>query len=114
MPNDVQHNKEAGIIEVRAYGALLKLEIEQALDQARAISEQAGTHKLTDVEAGPSTLELFDVSPNLPCEIRHALLNKVPKPIPGDVRFYETVAMNRGQPIKVFTDREEAFRWLNE
>ena len=64
------------------------------------------------------TVELFD----LPGILEHLGLDKTDRitvvycedsPMRSDFEFFENVAVNRGYAVKLFTDADEARRWLN-
>ena len=117
MPNDVRLNEELGVIEIRAYGALTKDEVLQAISEVRRIFDERGFTKIladvTEVEAMPTFLETFELFSTFPKGFRRALLVHKSQSLIHNLAFGRAVSVNRGLPIKVFTDRQKALQWLN-
>lgn len=118
MPNDVTVNRELGIIEVKAYGTLVKEEILKAITEIHSIHKTEGIDKVladaTKVEAAPGTLDTFEIFANYPKGIKQAVLLHRSQPTGKDAEFIENVSLNRGRSTRVFDTRDEALEWLFE
>lgn len=118
MPIRVVQNKQLGIIEVNAFGALLRSDLEQANAEIQRIHDEEGVDKIlgdaTKVEKIPSTTDSYVVWSAFPQYFRHAIVVRKSDPASRDAQFVEDVGVNRGQNLKFFETREEALRWLFE
>lgn len=73
----------------------------------------------TSMIARASTLKIFSTPDmyekmNAPRTNKVALIAPTDQDTKTDLKFYETVCVNRGWPIKMFADRDSAVRWLRE
>jgi len=95
---------------------------DQILDSC---ARHQGTKILLDqrgLSGNPTAMERFRMATVFTAKfIQARLTNRIPacvfamvgqEPMVDPKRFGETVALNRGIPIKVFTDFQEALRWL--
>jgi hypothetical protein len=73
-------------------------------------TEMTGGHTVFDLYNVVANLENYQIDPRT----KEALLTVPSSATAGDVRFYETAAVNRGFTVKLFTDREAALAWLSE
>jgi hypothetical protein len=64
-----------------------------------------------------SVINLFEFSASFrtvfPPGILHAVVYSLDANDKSEVEFVETVASNRGTPIKIFEDKNKAIKWLN-
>ena len=64
-----------------------------------------------------STTDLFEFSASFqtvfPPGIMHAVVYSLDSNAKADAHFVETVASNRGTPIKIFKNKNKAINWLN-
>jgi hypothetical protein len=123
MPYDLKYNAELGIIEGRVEGEFTAQNIRDwSIAAAQLAEEQACDLYLHDFRQGRvklSTLEIHQL-PEILAEIftAHGMdIHRVKRALVvnrdiEDYRFFENVASNRGQPVRVFTDIDEATRWL--
>jgi hypothetical protein len=115
MPEEVTFDAHNQLIRVRSWGKCGIQDWHSSKDQVLKLNSEHGCNKLlVDVreqEAAPSITEIFEFGVNWPRSIRVALL--VGKDTEKDQRFLETVAFNRGIPMKDFTEEDEAIEWLN-
>jgi hypothetical protein len=123
MKIQYQLEQRADHIRVVALGIYDALEALQVLREA---IEAALAHKQTKVlvdcrelTGTPGTMQRFDLADTITrfyherrgsSVIRLAIVGT--EPLIDPVRFGETVAHNRGFPIKVTTDLDEALSWL--
>ena len=116
MPNLVTVNKELGIIEVKAYGVLLKSEMEEAIAEICRIRQEEGINKIladaTKVEKGPDTTETYFIWSEYPSGFRQAVLLRRSDPAGSDAKYIENLCLNRGLLTRVFETREDALQWL--
>lgn len=116
MPNQVTINTELGIIEVNAYGIVLRSEMEEAIEEIHRIHQEEGINKIladtTKVERGPSTLDTFEIWSQYPRGFKHAIWLGRSEMVRKDVQFIENIRMNRAQQTRAFETREEALQWL--
>ena len=91
----------------------------KTIELAKANSANLYLIDVVDLEGGVSTVGLYD----LPAVYEKAgvdrrvvcaaiLYNAKDKALANDVHFYETVCINNGWKVKMFSDRQEAIRWL--
>ncbi|MGI9205692.1 MAG: STAS/SEC14 domain-containing protein [Woeseiaceae bacterium] len=78
------------------------------------ISEKHGTNRLLvdtrDMLSAAQSIDLFEFGLNWPHTIRAAIL--FGDHTAQDMRFLETVAVNRGKEIRLFADEASALDWL--
>lgn len=126
MPFIIFLDKETGIIHGKIKGKTDNLVLRKyALEMDKVISAENKKLILSDYREAFfsfSVLELFHLPEkhNLLLEslgknihaLKRALL--VSKSDDEMANFFEDVAVNRGQNVKVFTDEEEAINWLQQ
>jgi hypothetical protein len=111
-----------GVVESVYSGAVSPEELERAVVAAVDLARESGTWRfytdVTGLTGGHSVGDLFAVVGllerlGLPRTLREALL-VLPTTVAGpDVQFYEDACRNRGWNVRLFTERERAFEWLN-
>lgn len=120
MPGKVLFNSKDNLIEVHSWGEVTNSEMLRSQGEVERLYQESKTTKvLFDTEAvevlpSPYTLYEFVVSllgTRNPAALRFALLTRVG--LKNDMRFVETVAVNRGILAKKFLDRPQALAWLN-
>jgi hypothetical protein len=123
MKIQYQFEQRPDHVRVVASGIYDALEVQQVLREAiAAASAHQQTKVLVDcreLTGTPGTMQRFDLADTITrfyherrgaSVIRLAIVGA--EPLIDPARFGETVALNRGLPIKVTTDLEEALRWL--
>tara|TARA_Y100000031_G_scaffold8313_1_gene9257 strand:- start:164 stop:532 length:369 start_codon:yes stop_codon:yes gene_type:complete len=115
MPEEVTFDAKRQLICVRSWGECGIQDWNSSKDQVLQLNSKHGCNKLlVDVreqEAAPGTMEIFKFGASWPLSIRVAIL--VGKGTQEDQKFLETVAVNRGIPMKDFMEEDEAIEWLN-
>jgi len=120
MPGEVLFNAKDNLIEIHSWGNLTNLEMLQSQCEVERLYQESKTTKVLfdteAVEALPSPYILYEFVVSLldtknPVDLRIALLTRVA--LQNDMRFVETVAVNRGILARYFLDRPQALAWLN-
>ena len=104
----VAQGKDENLNDVKEYGL-------NVINQAISFGCRKILCDERELEYNLSTIDAFEsakfISENAPKVAKVALVCN-PKYLP-DAKFWETVSLNRGLTIKVFTKIEEAEDWLN-
>lgn len=109
------------IIETAYVGLVGQAELESAVRATIDLAGRTGiTRFLADcsrLEGGHSILELFGIANTLSASgafgaMREAVLLPALPTAAEDVRFWETVCLNRGLIVRIFDDRAAAIDWL--
>ncbi len=120
MPGKVLFNAKDNLIEIHSWGEVTNSEmLRSQCEVERLYQEKQTTKVLFDTEAVvtlPSPYMLYEFVVSLldtrnPAALRFALLTRVG--LKNDMRFVETVAVNRGILARYFIDRPQAMAWLN-
>ena len=115
MPEEVTFDSEKHLMRVRSWGKCSIQDWESSKAQVLQLSLEHGCNKLMvdarGQEAAPGTLDIFKFGESWLLSIRVAIL--VGPTTVKDQNFLKTVAVNRGIPMKAFTDEGEAMEWLN-
>ena len=116
MPDEVRVNESKGIIEVVSSGDLTKQDMERTKAKLQSVLAENAFYRVlidtTRLHAVPKTFEIFEAWSTHSRSFKIALLIMASSAIAKDVAFAETVGVNRGQVVKLFSDKEEALRWL--
>jgi len=116
MPDTLKVDNEKEIIEIRSYGTLTKVDMEKSIEGLMELKRKHGIDKVlidtTKLDSVPNTIEIFETMANFPHGFKVAIIIDKNKAIASDIRFGETVAMNRGKNIKVFSNNSSAINWL--
>lgn len=116
MSDEVRVHEDEGIIEVVSSGILTRQDMESTKAKIQKILVEKGFRRVlidtTRIQSDPDTFNIFDAWKNHSKDFRIAILATESSPIIKDILFTENVAVNRGQTVKVFWDREKARRWL--
>lgn len=121
MPGKVLFNAKDNLIEIHSWGEVTNSEMLRSQGELERLYQEKKTTKvLFDTEAVetlPSPYMLYEFVVSLldtrnPAALRFALLTRVG--LENDMRFVETVAVNRGILARYFIDdRPLALAWLN-
>ena len=111
----VSYDNTNKVIRVQALGAETILDWETSKMQVIQLSSEHNCNKVLvdarDQTAAPTTMELFYFTESWPINIR---VTKLIGPVTReDQHFVETVAVNRGIPMKDFMNECDAMAWLN-
>ena len=116
MPDKVFFNEDIGVIEVESYGVVTKNDIQESIRTILQIAQDKGINWLlvdtTRQETMPSTTGIYDIFSTFPRSLKLALLVQPSQTTAEDIRFVETVGVNRGFSMQIFHSREEALKWL--
>ena len=121
MPREFLVDRKKRCLFIRVFGSVTNDESKKALQRVRQLCQKNNLHRvLIDhraVEALPETQELFDLAQqfveSLGRMIRFAVIQASGQVL-ADEGFFETVVLNRGGQLRLFTERSEAEAWLNE
>lgn len=120
MPGKVRFNAQDNLIEIHSWGEVTNSEMLRSQGEVERIYQDKQTTKVLfdtkAVEALPSPYMLYEFVVSLldnrnPVVLRFALLTRAG--LKNDMRFVETVAVNRGLLAKYFLERPQALEWLN-
>ena len=116
MAAEVSYDDINQVIRVRAYGDEAIEDWEASKERVMQLnSEHACSRVLVDAreqQSAPTVSDLFDFAINWPRTIRVAkLVGSKTREAQG---FVEMVAVNRGIPMKDFTEESEAMVWLDK
>jgi SpoIIAA-like len=120
MPIELLYDAENDYIAMQVTG---RLDITAAKKYVPILREAMATHKchrlLNDMRQADLAVSLVEYfrAPHqpfdaLPPDARRAIVTS--EKAARDLGFFETVSVNRGQTVKVFTDMDEAKHWLME
>ena len=119
MEYNVEYDQENDILIARYQGVL---EIESLINLAKVITKKGQEHDckrlLNDFRHASievDTMELFNVADQLKSEgfdRKWKRATVIAEQYRGHLRFYETVAFNRGHRVRVVTELDEAINWL--
>ena len=120
----VEYNAEIGVVQCSYMGQVTADEFKEGTIKAIALAKDNNTKLFliddSKWQGGASVFGLFEL-PDLHEKHDADRVSRVALilPPPGtpeekDAHFYETVCRNRGWNVTVFSEREEAIRWLTE
>lgn len=126
MPSSIAYDATAGFIAVVHHGSDDQPSLKNTLLEVVRLMKEHGCHLvLSDyrdavVNMSPAAIyaypkEAVEVSKAAgidPHQTRQAIVLSDQSPNLADFQFYETVSVNRGRMIKVFTDIDQAIGWL--
>lgn len=120
MAHSVKLVEDEKYIVLFLIGDQTRSSLEIAREEASTILTENGLSRvLVDVTQGFNKMPVTDNfsftiehQENFPENTRHAMLVS-PEQV-DDFRFVENVSQNRGIPLKLFLDRDEAISWLVE
>ena len=117
MECDVRYDAETETIVLKVTG---DVEVEAVKQAAPAVTALIREHRcrrmLTDMRGAAFRLDTFQIY-RMPETMAQAGIGSLRRAMVfsrdlEDAKFYETVTANRAQFMKVFTDMDEARRWL--
>ncbi len=114
MPEKVTPHPEQGFIECLSTGKTSLEDYRGSLKEALRIRKDTGLDKiLVDDREHSGAYETFPIHKfigEIPPALRVALL--ISQKTLSENRFIETVSVNRGGNLRIFTDKDEALAWL--
>lgn len=116
MPYELKVNEESGILELKSYGPVSGEEITESMIEIQHLSEETGIRLLfvdsREVDKMPNTIDLFELTSRFPRFLKMAILVPADSELMETYKFGETVGVNRGIPLRVFTSASDAIEWL--
>lgn len=121
MPGRIHFNEVNNIIEIHSWGELTNSDLFHSQGEVERLHQENGTMKMLfdtkAVDLLPSPYALYEFVNSLlvagkPGVLRLALHTSFN--LRDDIRFVETVAVNRGILARSFLDYSEALAWLND
>jgi len=114
MPEIVKYLEDLGMIRVDSFGETSIDDWNNSMKQVLRINKDTGC-SLVLVDArkqnvSPDTMDLYDFGSELPRAFKFAVV--ISDKTIDDHFFLETVGKNRGKPIQLFRNIEEAVSWL--
>ena len=121
MPYEIKFLKETGIVSIENKGELTFDELIEQSKEAINLGRENYSHLfLTDfsnVKVHASTMEVLQF-PEIYEQLGMNKMSKIAVLVSGielnteDLKFYETICLNRGWQIKIFLEKEPAIEWL--
>ena len=122
MPSTLEYNPELGIVQLKYVGRVTGDEFKETTFEAQDLAKKNNTNLFLIDDSELEDAGLLHDLYNLPAlyeELGVDRVSKVALLLPRlsaaaaeDARFYETICVNRGWLVKVFTERQEAINWL--
>ena len=121
MPVTARYDAEHDLVETTFTGVTTRADVIQEIELTLALIEKHGcTRILSDISRAQlevSTLDVFQQPDDQESagSSRAYLIAVIPPPTEAGKelgRFYETVCLNRGWPVKVCSTRQQAIDWL--
>jgi hypothetical protein len=119
MPETVSIDIERGVILIDSSHHIGEDDLRRSLESVLQLAHRHGINKVmidaTGQRSLPSVFALYRFASELSAHarnLRHAIV--VSEQSPEDIRFVETAAHNRGTIMKLFSEREDAWSWLNQ
>lgn len=121
MSYTISHNTLLGVIEVIFKGGTTAGDLVKITSECISIGDETHTAKFlvdtSDIELAASSLDIINLPNQYAAEhinrfTRIALIQPTSAASRESVHFYETVCVNRGWFVKIFTDRQSAMDWL--
>lgn len=117
MSYELKVNRVEGIIEVRSFGKENLNSLKKQLDEIIQLSEQENIFKVlvdtTDLEMLSSVTDIFTFMSDLPRKMKYATYSNQGQKVINDLKFAETVSVNRGINVRHLMSKEEALKFLH-
>ncbi len=120
MGYELSYNQERDLIVGRVEGKIDPALVKAMASELAELVASSGCRKLLNdlrrADTTPSAFDVYDMprivdKQGVPIACRRALLVSEPS---GDFAFLETVSVNVGQQVRIFTDLEASLEWLEE
>jgi len=118
---NINFSEENKLVEIKYFGIVTKKDLEEAFSGAVELwkehntflilsdcREMEGGHTLSDLFGLIGELQNVDVLRNM----KEAVILSKDDDSAGNVEFWETACMNRGFKVRIFSEEEEARKWL--
>jgi len=121
MPYTITFLEDEKIVVIQNIGKLSPEEFEKQNKEAYALSQTKDSLLClvdnTQIAPSISTLDLYSYPDiyeklDIPKTIRVAVILPEDTVTRGNIRFWETVCINRGWTVKIFNTKNEAIDWL--
>jgi len=116
MPDQITYDEKAHLVRVRVCGTTTIEEMTSSMNEVLDLHRAHGVTRLfidlRDMLRAANTADLFEFGREWPQSLRAAIL--VGENAAEDIRFLETVAVNRGRDMQVFVNEAAAMDWLEE
>ena len=122
MPWTYKHNQTLQIVEVVYEGCITASDVREITSEFIALEKEKGLNRFfidtTEMKLEASLLDAYRLPTEQYIEEKADRLGRVaiiPPTCPKSkevVRFYETVCINRGWMVRIFSERQEAIDWL--
>lgn len=121
MPYTIEYLKKEGIALVTNTGVFTYEDFQKQALEALEVSRTRKCKKFlvdcTSMITQSQTMDIYATSDfyeeiDAPRENQIALVVSAGTEAEADLRFYETVSINRGWQVKLFADKASAMRWL--
>lgn len=117
----IKYLPENQVVTIKTQGFIRYKELQGQFSEAVRIAQEANTNKFlfddTELHIDVSTVDIYDIpklliSAGVPRSSRIAVLISPQETGIQNYMFLETVCLNQGFNVKVFTSSEEAVLWL--
>ena len=118
MPFDIQYDSDKECVFVIFTGSISMSLVRKYITELLPVLEKTGCRRLlsdcTHAEIKLSSREIMQFPKLAAASPLTARLKRAVLSVPGTSGYelYETISKVMGQPLRVFTDREEAMEWL--
>jgi hypothetical protein len=124
MAYTLEYNRKLQIVELVCTGRYTSQESLESTTKAIALGKENGdANALVDASEAEFNMSVVDflilpereyVEQDMNRRIRVALVPPTGTKDKEDARFYETVCVNRGWKVRIFSSRDAAIEWLTE
>ncbi len=119
MPWKITIRKDLRIIQIESSGEVNVEDLNKSLEDVVKIRRERGFTRVfidaTKVTSVPSTLPIFKFASEVAATIQDVKFAIAKSPnLERDIKFIETVAVNRGAQVSVFDSEDAALAWLIE
>ncbi len=121
MSWDLKFENERGIIFLKYSGTVSPKELKESVFEGIKLVKETGITKLlTDCREMTWGHYVFDLMSiiseyndiGISHDLKEAILMPEDATAKSNVEFYETACFNRGYNVKIFSDTDEAIKWL--
>lgn len=122
MPWSLKVNENPLFIDAQYSGVITSIDLEQSVKAGLKTANEANTLTfivdLRNITTAHSLMDLLKVISQLPVSqkghhFKEAIIVENIEHLNADIRFYETACQNRGFNVKIFTEHDEALKWIN-
>lgn len=118
MPDKIKIIDKLKLVSVTSYGVVTKNDIHESIETINRLFSEGKINKVivdtTKQENMPSSMQLYNLSKELPYGLKMALIGFKEQMTIEDLKFFELTSSNKGKQMRIFESVEEANKWLNE